>query len=468
MIPASSLIHPRKVALLGLLLMMTFLRIASAQVSPEPQREQLLNGLRVLIWHRPGEEDVLIKLRIHSGAAFDLAGKSGEMALLGDILFPDPATREYFTDQMQGRLNVTTNYDSMTVTMQGKTAEFERIVEILRNGLVSTQLTPEIVSSVREGRIKIVKETSVSSSTLADRAIATRLFGDFPYGQPYSGSTESIARVERADLMLARDRFLNPNNATLVVSGGVQTARVMRTLRQLLGSWRKSEHIVPSTFKEAASPDLRTLIVNAPADDSVEIRLASRGLSRSDRNSAAADVLANVMRSRWEQALPELARSPVFVRHESRQMPGIFVMGATVKSAIAARSLSVARDILRKAMDSPAIGPELEQAKREALVVFEKALSKPDSTADAWLDLDTYKLKSVSDQRMALESVSAADLQRVARQLLGKGLVASIAVGKADQLKSELERENTVEVLGVVEPKPSPTPAPKTATSTTP
>jgi predicted Zn-dependent peptidase len=143
-------------------------------------------------------------------------------------------------------------------------------------------------------------------------------------------------------------------------------------------------------------------------------------------------------------------------------------MGATVKSAIAARSLSVARDILRKAMDSPAIGPELEQAKREALVVFEKALSKPDSTADAWLDLDTYKLKSVSDQRMALESVSAADLQRVARQLLGKGLVASIAVGKADQLKSELERENTVEVLGVVEPKPSPTPAPKTATSTTP
>jgi zinc protease len=470
MIPASTLIHLRKFAILSPLLMITLLSIASAQVSPEPQREQLLNGLRVLIWHRPGEEDVLIKLRIHSGAAFDLAGKSGEMALLGDILFPDPATREYFTDQMQGRLNVTTDYDSMTVTMQGKAAEFERIVEILRNGLVSTQLTPEIVTSVREGRIKIVKETSISSSILADRAIATRLFGDFPYGQPYSGSTESIARVERADLMLARDRFLNPNNATLVVSGGIQPTRVMRTLRQLLGSWRKSERIVPSTFKQAAPPDLRTLIVNAPADDSVEIRLASRGLARSDRSAATADVLGNVVRSRWEQALPELARSPVFVRHESRQMPGIFVMGATVKSALAARSLSAARDILKKAMDSPATGLELEQAKREALVVFEKALSKPDGMADEWLDLDTYKLKSVSDEKRALESVSAADLQRVARQLFGNGLVASIAVGKADQLKSELERENTVEVLGVVapEPKPSPTPARKTATSTTP
>src|SRR4030095_15610387 len=157
MIPAPPLRYRRKIAVLGLLLTTTFLSPASAQVSTEPQREQLLNGLRVLIWHRPGEQDVLIKLRIHSGAAFDLAGKSGEMALLGDILFPDPATREYFTDQMQGRLNVTTDYDSMTVTMQGKTAEFERIVEILRNGLVSTPLTPEIVGSVREGRIKIVK-----------------------------------------------------------------------------------------------------------------------------------------------------------------------------------------------------------------------------------------------------------------------------------------------------------------------
>src|SRR4030095_6370330 len=131
--------------------------------------------------------------------------------------------------------------------------------------------------------------------------------------------------------------------------------------------------------------DLRTLIVNTAADDSVEIRLASRGLARSDRNTAAADVLANVVRSRWEQALPELTRSPIFVRHESRQMPGIFVMGATVKSALAARSLSIARDILKKAMDTLVTGPELEQAKREALVVFEKPLSKPDGMAEAWL-----------------------------------------------------------------------------------
>src|SRR6266542_5651862 len=103
-----------------------FYAAVPAQAPMEPERNRLLNGLRVLVWPRAGDQDVLLKLRVHSGAAFDLAGKAGTMALLGDILFPDLTTREYFAEEMQGRLNVTTDYDSLTITMQGRAQEFER------------------------------------------------------------------------------------------------------------------------------------------------------------------------------------------------------------------------------------------------------------------------------------------------------------------------------------------------------
>jgi zinc protease len=179
--------------------------LAQGQLPPEPERTQLLNGLKVLLWSRPGDE-VLIKLRIHSGAAFDLEGKAGEMALLGDMLFPDPTTHEYFNEEMRGRLNVSTNYDSITITMQGRAQDFERIIEILRTALVTTQLTPENLAKTRASRVKIIKDSSISSAMLADRAIAARLFGDFPYSRPSAGTPESLERVERADLMLARDR----------------------------------------------------------------------------------------------------------------------------------------------------------------------------------------------------------------------------------------------------------------------
>ena len=42
-----------------------------SQIPKEPDREQLLNGLRVLVWSQPGSPDLLVKLRINSGAAVD-------------------------------------------------------------------------------------------------------------------------------------------------------------------------------------------------------------------------------------------------------------------------------------------------------------------------------------------------------------------------------------------------------------
>jgi predicted Zn-dependent peptidase len=375
------------------------------------------------------------------------------MALLGDLLFPDPTTREYFTEEMQGRLNVTTNYDSITITMQGRASEFERIIEILRTALVTTQLTPENVAKAREGRIKLIRETSISASMLADRAIATRLFGDFPYGRPYMGTVESLERVERGDLMLARERFLNPNNSTLVVIGGVQPNRALRALRQLLGAWRKSEQLVPATFRQPGTSDSRTLVINAPADQSVEIRLAVRGFARQDPDAASAALLASVARQRWEKLLPDLVHSPVFVRHEAFALPGMFVMGTTVDHLLAGKTLAAAQEVIRSFARAPATIPELELAKTELVTLANQELSKPEGMANAWLDLDTYGLPSMADQMRSLTAASPSDLQRAAVRLFQDGIFASVVVGNSDLVKAEIERYGKVELLGDITPK---------------
>src|SRR5262245_30640958 len=159
-----------------LCLLVTF-HASQAQPPAVPETQELLNGLKILFWPQPGSSNVLVKLRIHSGSAFDLSGKAGEMALLGDLLFPDPETIDYFTEQMGGKLTVSVNYDSITITMLGKAEQLNNILEVLRNGLLATQLTPEVVARVRDARIKMVKDTAVSPAVVADRAIAARLFG---------------------------------------------------------------------------------------------------------------------------------------------------------------------------------------------------------------------------------------------------------------------------------------------------
>lgn len=445
-----------KLAFFRLLLAKTLLLccvvIPAVGQATEPERTTLLNGLRIVLLPKANDPAILVKLRIHSGAAFDLEGKAGTTALLGDILFPDPTTREYFTDEMQGQLQVNTDYDAITITMRGRAAEFERIIEILRNALVSTDLTQPIFTKIRDGRVKVIKDISISPEVLADRAIAARLFGDFPYGRPYGGTAGSLERVQRTDLIFARERFLNPNNATLVVTGGVARARAMRTLRQLLGVWRKSEQIVPSTFRHPVTPDARILVVNAPNDQSVEIRLATRGLARNDRDAAAAAVLAGVARQRWEKQVPGLTRSPVFVRHEAFLLPGMFVLGTTVDPLLAGKTLTTARETLKSLMATPPTISELEQARSEALNDMNKRLSEPDGIATGWLDMDTYGIAAPAEQVRALNLVLPEDVQRIANRLFRESPLASVVVGDSKVVTAALEGHGKIEVMGAVEP----------------
>ena len=193
----------------GSLLITTVLLIATCMAStnyamqgtPEPHREELLNGLKLFLLHRPGDPEVLLKLRIRGGAAFDLAGKEGTIALLSDALFPDPTTRQYVMEELGGRLNVTIDYDAINVSLIGRATEFERLVDLLRTAVVNPPLSPEVVGRLREERLKGARETFQTPAATADRAVATRLNGLHPYGRPLAGTPDSMARVDRSDIL---------------------------------------------------------------------------------------------------------------------------------------------------------------------------------------------------------------------------------------------------------------------------
>ncbi|MBC7909245.1 MAG: insulinase family protein, partial [Pyrinomonadaceae bacterium] len=313
------------------------------------------------------------------------------------------------------------------------------------------------VVRLRDARVKMLREMGVAPSFIADRAVAKRLFGEYPYGRNVAGATETLASIERADLMLARERFLTPDNATMVITGGVAENRALRTLRQLLGAWRKSDKRVPSTFRQPEVPDARTLLIDMPGVENVEVRLATRTMPRADKDLAATMLLALLARDRWQAAFPELNRSATFVRHEPHLMTGMFVMGASVRTTEAAHALESARHVLRALAESQATAAEFERVRNEAIAVLNKAQDEPNMLSEMWLDAESYRLGANADQARAIAKLTPADLQRVAARLFREAAFASIAVGSAAQVKADLERTGKVEVLGEA-------PTPKTST----
>jgi zinc protease len=426
----------------------------------EPQREQLLNGLPILLSYRPGSPQVLIKLRLGSGAVFDLAGKEGQMALLADILFPDPSTREFVAEELGGQLEVTTTYDYIDVTLTGRVAEFERLAELLRNAVVNTRIVNEDVTRLRDERLKAARAAAASPAAVADRAIVARLFGSFPYGRLVNGTPDSLARLDRVDLLLARDRFVTADNARLVVIGGVEPARILRTFRQFLGSWRKSETLVPATFRQPVAPDARTLVVDQPAATTAEVRFAVRGFARTERAHVAAAVVAALARQRFAAALGADSPTNLSARHDAHRLAGLFQLSAQVRPAAAAAALEAARATVQTLAAQPVTAAELEQAKREAAAMLAPN-SQPDAArADQWLDNETFNVSTAEELR-ALDALTPADVQGVAARLFRDTTAASVALGPASELRAALARlTNGVEVAGAAALTPTPKPTP--------
>ena len=235
----------------------------------------------------------------------------------------------------------------------------------------------------------------------------------------------------------------------------------MRTMRQSFGVWRKSDRVVPSTFRLPDPPDERTLVIEQAGASGVELRLAVRGLARTDHDSPAAPVVAALVRARWLAALPELKDRTAFARHEAFRESGIFRMGATLATpAEAAKALEAARAVLRDLSTNAPNAAELDAAKRAA-AALNAGVQGDEALAVAWLDEHTYKTSAATARELAraAEALTPTEVQRVAARLFLHTPVATVVDGDAAQLRAELARVGAVEVFGEAAAKPEPTPA---------
>ena len=402
-----------KLTLFALILLTTASATTFAQTvkSSAPRQEKLLNGLKLLIWMEPAEK-VSVKLRIHSGAAFDTLGKEGTMALLADALFPNESAREFFTEDLGGSLSVESNYDYIQINASGNADQILTILETIATAITKPQLDKEVTAKVIAARLERIKELEKNSTYIADLAAAKRLFGDYPYGRSAEGTAESLEKIDFADLLLARQRFLTADNATLAVSGNIKSDYVFKAARQLYGGWEKADKRVPATFAQPNAPDGKMLLVNSTIANAGEFRFAFRGLARNDKDFFASQIMTKILQSRIQAK-----ERNAFARQDTRLLPGRVMIGYDARAGINREGNTVELpgevmgDFIGDFLKAPVEASEFERAKSDFLNEYNRQ-----NSIDAWLDVETYKLVSVKADQQNLQNVSLADVQKNAER----------------------------------------------------
>jgi zinc protease len=370
-----------------------------------------------------------VKLRIHSGAAFDTQNKEGTMAMLADSLFPNETVKEFFREDLGGNLEVVTNYDYIQINASGNSDQFLTILETLANAVIRPQIDKETTEKVRRARLERIRELEKNSGYVADQAVSKRLFGDFPYGRSAEGTKESLTNIDFADLLLARQRFMTADNATIAVIGSVKPDYVLKATRQLFGGWIKADKKVPATFAQPNAPDTKFFLIKSELENASELRFAFRGLARKDDDFYAGQILTLVLQNRLQKKEGDKA----LLRQNSYFLPGLVILKFPNWNAgslkIAGADVSLPQNFLDYVQDllQPNVtAEELQIAKTEFL-----KNSSNQNTADLWLDVNSFGLATVKTDAQTAQTATLADVQRVLERWRKEAVVRTLLIKNA-------------------------------------
>jgi Insulinase (Peptidase family M16)/Peptidase M16 inactive domain len=401
--------YPIKLTIFSLvLLLLTGAVSAQKPGSTTPRTEKLLNGLKILMWNEPKSDKVTLKIRVHAGSSFDPQQKEGVMQLLADSIFPNETAKEFFTEELGGSLSVECNYDYIQVSATGQSDRMLEILQTLANAVENPTIDKETTAKLKSALLAKVGALEKDPAYIADRAAAKRLFGTFPYGRPQMGSTESIKKIEFPDLLDAKQRFLDADNATVTLTGNYNPDLAFRAIRRYLGAWLKSDKKVPPTFRQPDAPDEKPEILGSITSGDTEARFALRGIARSDKDIAASEILTKIAAARWQAA--SLRSTNHRVVNEARILPGYILFGLTMPPQPAGDTSGAkpgAQLIPKNITDA-----EFAKAKAEVLAEFGAR-----NLQDRWLDVDTYKGLAVDNENAAYQDATLADVQRLADRL---------------------------------------------------
>ncbi len=411
------------ILILFLFLSVNFSEAQTAKL-PSPQQEKLLNKMNLLIWNVPTAEKATVRLRIHNGSAFDPQAKEGTMALLGDILFPNQAAKEFFQEDLGGSLEVTSNFDYIQINATSDPDQLIKMLDTLANAIIKVNIDKETTAKVVSARLEKIKELEKNPSHVADLAVAQRLFGDFPYGRPPMGTSESLPKIDFADLILARQRFLTADNATLAVISNTKPDLVYRAVRRYFGSWEKSDKKVPSTFRQPDAPKAGLFIKDSTIENTSELRFAFRNVARNNKDFYASEVLAKIL----EKRLQMKEGSNIAVANNAHLLNGSVKLNLSKWNVgqIIRQDNQISSpetdSIVKNLLNSPIKQEEFEAANKRLVSPMVNDLS------DLWLDVDTFKLVSVKDEIQKANDVTMADVQRVAEKMLKEPVVSVLII----------------------------------------
>jgi zinc protease len=389
---------------------------------------RLANGLRVLALENRDAPVVTSALTYRVGARDDPEGATGLAHFLEHMMFKGSAgwaagEVDRRTLALGGSNNAFTGHDASTYYFSFARDCWEVALEIEADRMAGLTLAAAEVESERGVILEEIAMYRAEPWDALDRAVQEKLFGRHPYGRQVIGATRDVRRITAEQIEALHRETYRPDNAVLVVAGGVTEYALDRAadLFEQIPRGRPARR-TPSP----AEVPVRLTRVDVERGETSRLLLAFPCCRGNDEDHPALKLLAAVLgsgrASRMNRRLVDEEELCAWVSADAgeSELPGSFAIAAellpgTVEAAVEEALLEELEALLRE----PVSATELSRARRVLLAdwVFDhehvqrQALTL--SQAAAVFDAD-----HPADQIEAISKCDSQTLAAVARRYL--------------------------------------------------
>ncbi len=233
---------------------------------------RLPNGLTILIKEDHCAPVVFAEMIYKAGSRHDPPGKHGLAHLLEHLMFRCPAGEfnsrkgtgyEDLSRAMGAENNALTDYDKTIYHILAPAEFLELVIAMEAARMTKLVINKQSFVSEREVVLDELRGHFDNSDVVLTEAQHTCAFGNDGYSGFQGGTKEEVERLKLADAQTFYDRYYQPNNATLCLSGDISPEEVLKLTARHFGAIpRSAKPIRKKTFAEPAQTRQRRMVKN--------------------------------------------------------------------------------------------------------------------------------------------------------------------------------------------------------------
>jgi len=417
-------------ALAGLLLGVASLPSLARADSLKVTTATLDNGLQVVLSEDHSVPLVNIEIWYHVGSKDEKKGRTGFAHLFEHLMFKGSAnvkSEEHinFVQTIGGRSNAGTTFDYTMYYETVPSHYLERLLWMEADRLASLDISEANFHSERDV-VKEERRQRVDNPPYGRllEVVMSNSYTTHPYKILPIGSMADLDAATVEDVREFHSRFYVPNNATLVVTGDLDTAETLAWVKKYFGPLPKGQAIARNQPAEPAQTAQRRAVEYDPkaplpavfftyhipastSPDLYPLRIASAVLSTGQSSRLYKSMV-------YDKQIAVFAGGQILDLED----PGIFFFYTILQAGQKPEDgeKAVAAEVARLQAE-PITGAELDKAKNQAIagLVFGRQTvdDKGEAIGDAALLGDPSR---VNREVASYQKVTAADVQRVLKQ----------------------------------------------------